>query len=258
MHDAGPLVHHDEVGSDHAVRALDVGVEGLVPSPDQRGPGECSLGAHLLPEHRVPELFRHDQPFAFPLGDHVGGAGLDRESFVRGKGPGRGRPRDDRRPLQLWDGRFGDPELHVHAGVHDVLVPERHLGVGEAGAAPGAVRHRLVVLVQQPLLVELLERPPHALDVLGVHREVGTGEVDPEPDAFGETLPVVHVPGDRLAAPPVELRDAERLDVALGLRTDLLLHLQLDGKPVAVPAGLAADEMPGHGPEARIDVLERP
>src|SRR3712207_7919465 len=47
---------------------------------------------------------------------------------------------------------------------------------GERGAAARAVRHDLVALVQQALVVDLAQRPPHGLDVGGVEGPVGVLE----------------------------------------------------------------------------------
>ncbi len=113
--------------------------------------------------------------------------------------------------------------------------------------------------------MQALQRPPHRLDVLGVHRPVRVVEVDPEPDPLGQARPVVDVARDGLAAAAVELGDAERLDVALAggadllaeLGGDLLLHLELDRQAVAVPAALPRHEVAGHRLEPRVDVLER-
>src|SRR4029077_18551415 len=53
-----------------------------------------------------------------------------------------------------------------------------------------------------------------------------------------------------------ELRDTERLDLVLVGEPELLLDLDLDGKPVAVPAALAGDVVTSHRLEARIEVFE--
>ena len=140
--------------------------------------------------------------------------------------------------------------------VLDRLVPEGHLGVGERRAAARAVRGHLVGLHEQPALVETLERPPDRLDVGRIHRPVGVVHVDPEADPPRQVLPVLHVAAHRLPASLVELGDPEGLDVPLAGGPDLLLDLDLDGEPVAVPSGLAVHEVAGHRPVPRVDVLE--
>ena len=62
----------------------------------------------------------------------------------------------------------------------------------------------------------------------------------------------------RLATSLVERRDAVLLDLLLAREAELLLDLELDGEPVAVPAALARDVAPAHRVEARIEVLEHP
>src|SRR5918995_7280217 len=106
--------------------------------------------------------------------------------------------------------------------------------------------------------MELLQRPPDALDVLGVHRPVRIGHVDPEAEPFGEPFEVVDIAEDGLAAQAIELRDAERLDVALVLGADLLFDLELDRQAVTVPPRLPRNVVTGHRAVPRVHVLERP
>src|SRR5207302_655837 len=100
------------------------------------------------------------------------------------------------------------------------------------------------------------ERPPHRFDVRGVKRPVGVLEVDPEPDSLRQAVPVLYVAQYLLAAARVELGDPEPLDVVLGGETQLLLERELHRQPVAVPASLALDVEPAHGPVAGEDVFE--
>jgi hypothetical protein len=113
-----------------------------------------------------------------------------------------------------------------------------------------------VAFVEQALVVDLAQRPPHRLDVRHVERAIGVLQVDPEADPLGERVPVLEVLEDRLAAALVELGDPECLDLALVLDAELLLDGDLDGQAVRVPAALALDLVPAHGLVARIDVLE--
>src|SRR5262245_19732048 len=147
--------------------------------------------------------------------------------------------------------------MNEDARVLDLRVAGGDLGIRERRAAPGAVGGDAVGLEEQAAAVEELERPPDALDVLGVHRPVRVVGVDPEAEALGLAFEFVHVALHRGATEPIELGDPERLDVALALGPDLLLDLDLDRQAVAVPARLARDEMSGHRAEPRIDVLER-
>ena len=122
----------------------------------------------------------------------------------------------------------------------------------------GAVRHDLVALVQQPLLPDLLQRPPDGLDVVVVEREVRLVGVDPEGDPLGQPRPLVDVLEHRLAALLVELGNPVALDVVLVVEAELALDLELDRQPVAVPAALAVHLVAAHRLEAGEDVLEHP
>jgi hypothetical protein len=113
-----------------------------------------------------------------------------------------------------------------------------------------------VVLYEEAALEHLLQRPPDALDVGGVHGAVGLGHVDPVAHPQRHRGELVDVALDRLAAPLVELGDSVGLDVALAREAELLLHGDLDGQAVAVPAGLADHMAALHRLEAREDVLE--
>ena len=177
------------------------------------------------------------------------------------RGVGDQRPRC-RRPHQ--QGRLagqragGQREPDVDAGVGDVLVALGELMVGQRGAAAGAVRGDPVVLDQQALGVDLLQRPPDALDEGRVHRPVRLVEVHPVAHPLGELGEGVDVAGDGLAAAGVERLHAVGLDVGLAVEAEFLLDRQFDRQAVAVPAGLAGDVVALHRLEAGEDVLEDP
>src|ERR1019366_9949758 len=97
------------------------------------------------------------------------------------------------------------------------LVPLPHLARAQRRAALRPPPDDLVPLVEEPLLVELRQRPPHALDVRAVVRDVRVLEVDPEGDALGQLLPLLRVPEDRLDALLDEGLDAVRLDGGLAV-----------------------------------------
>ena len=196
------------------------------------------------------------------LVEPVGGVLHHGEGGVAGQGPGRRRPGNDAdgRPLFEADAlarRRRQPELDVDARVgHVVLVPLRELVVAQARLAAGAVGRAAVVLVDQPVLPELLEDPPAALDVVVVVGDVGVLHVRPEGDALREFLEVAHMAIDALATLRVELGDAVGLDLRLGAQPQLLLHLDLDGQAVRVPAGLAGHAVAPHRLVAREQVLD--
>ena len=257
MHDAGAVVHRDEVRSHDAVRVLDVRVWRLVAGADERGSGHRADEVTALAEHGLPQRGADDQSLAVEGDLDIVGGGIDRDPGVRRQGPRCRGPHDHRGAHEPGVVRRLDREPHVHARVVDGLVPQRDLCIGQGGAAAGAVRRDLVRFLQQAPLEQRLQRPPHRLDVAGRHRPVGLVEVDPVADALGEPLELAHVSLDRLAAPLVELGDPERLDIALAGGADLLLDLELDRQAVTVPPALARHEVAGHRLEPGVDVLER-
>ena len=89
----------------------------------------------------------------------------------------------DARPAS---GPRGEREADVDRGVDDGLVALGQLVVGQAGAAARAPRGDPVVLDQQALVEDLLQRPPHRLDVVRVHGAVGVVQVDPVAHALGQ------------------------------------------------------------------------
>ena len=127
----------------------------------------------------------------------------------------------------------------------------------EGGADARVVGHHLVALVDETLVPDLPEQPPHRFDVGVVERVVGISHVHPEPHALGHALPVADVAHHRFAAPPGELGHPD-LTFDLGLVEDpeLLLDLVLDRQAVGVPSGLARAVVALHVLEAGEDVLE--
>ncbi len=175
---------------------------------------------------------------------------MDGDGGVGDQGPRRRRP--DEQVVGPAHGR----EAHVDARVDDVGVAHRDLVVGEGGLAARAVRRDPVVLHQQALVPDRLQAPPDGLDVAGVHRAVGAGQVRPVAHPLGEPLELIHVAQHRLAALLVECGDPVGLDVLLAVEAELLLDGELDGQAVAVPARPARDVVALHRLEAREKVLE--
>ena len=112
------------------------------------------------------------------------------------------------------------------------------------------------VLVEQATIPQLLEDPPSRFDVVVVQRHVGIVHVDPIPDAVGHNLPFFDVPENALPTAPVELGDAELLNVPLGGQAQFLFDLQFHGQAVGVPATLADYPATFHRAVAGNDVLE--
>ncbi len=263
MHQTGAVLGGDVVGQHHDVRrgpaVVDAGELHELEGP-LVGPALHVVAAHgvldrpALAEDLREQRLGHHERLGAVGGDHVGHVRLRRHGGVGHQRPRRRRPHQQGGPTGVRAG--GEREPHVDAGVGDGLVALGELVVGQPGPAARAVRRDAVVLDEQALGVDLLERPPHRLDVGGVHGAVGVAGVDPVAHPLGHLLERVDVPQHGLAAPGVELGDAVGLDVLLAGEAELLLHGELDGQAVAVPAGLPVDEVALHGLEAGEDVLE--
>ena len=153
---------------------------------------------------------------------------------------------------------LGDRQAHVDRRVDDVLVALRDLVRGERGAVARAVGDDLVRLVEAPLVPDLAQRPPDRLDVVVGHasRRGRRGRSRSRSARSAGSSP-------RRSGTPT--RGSAALNSAIPyssisrLRRDpeLLLDLELDRQPVAVPARLARDVVAAHRLVARVDVLER-
>ena len=86
-----------------------------------------------------------------------------------------------------------------------------------------------MAFVEPVAFPELLERPPDRLDVVVVQRDIGVVEVDPEPDALGQPVPLLDISEDGLPALGVELGDPVFLDLLLGGDAELLFDLEFYG-----------------------------
>ena len=128
--------------------------------------------------------------------------------------------------------------------------------VGQAGAAARTIRRDAVVLNEEALVVDLLERPPDALDVVGIHGPVGAVEIDPVAHAPGHCGEFVDMAKDGLAAALIERCDAVPFDVLLTGEAEFLLDGQLDREAVAVPACLPRNVETLHRAVAGEHVLE--
>ena len=126
---------------------------------------------------------------------------------------------------------------------------------------------------QEALVVQRREGPPDALHVLVRVRDVRVVVVQPVADPLTQPLPVVLVAPYALATEAVERLDSERLDELLPAassdllpahaslleqRRQLLLHLDLDRKPVRVPPGFPQHAVSTHRAMAAEEVLDRP
>eukprot|EP00966_Prymnesium_polylepis_P237473 5492223-Prymnesium_polylepis.2 len=129
--------------------------------------------------------------------------------------------------------------------VVDDLVVLLELEVGDGRVTWARVGHHLEAAVHEPLLVQLLEHPPHRLHERQVHRLVVILKVNPAADALDGLLPLLGVAHHNLAALGVVVGDAHLEHIVASLDVERLVDLKLDRQPVAVP------------PEAALDVVAR-
>ena len=198
VHDPGAVVHRDEVAGDHLVR-----VPRRSDTAARSGPRRGRIRGASRPSFPSSPSTRSRS--AAPI-TRTFAVALDHDVATRCRP--RPGPRSTGASTAWWStpssddrARIGEPgiapaaraEPDEHARVLDRLVAHGDLGVGERGAAPRAVRRDLVGLDEQAAHVQLLQRPPDRLDVLGVHRPVGVGHVDPEADPIRQPLELADV-----------------------------------------------------------------
>ena len=283
VHDAGAVLHRNEVARQDAalgrgLRVLQAGVteaqhavapvaglvEALVLHAHQRRPGQRAHDRRRCQPHllAVEPRLRQDQslpPVRFDDGVRL--ARRDGQRRVARQRPGRRRPGDEVRlageAAQRGRQRLRQrAKLDRDAGVRRVLlVAQRQLVARQRGLAARAVGRHAPRLVDQIAVPQRLEDPPDRLHVLGVEGDVGVVHVDPERDPVRQVAPLRHVAHHRFPAAPVELGDAEGLDLGLGVQAQLPLHLQLHGQAVRVPARLAGGAVAAHRLVAREEVL---
>ncbi len=122
----------------------------------------------------------------------------------------------------------------------------------------GQYGHALVAPIQEPVVGERLQDPPHRLDVLGVEGHVRAPVLQPVPDPLREALPLLLVGEDGVAANLVELLDAQGFDLGLPADAQLLLRLDLHRKAMGVPSGDPRDAPSLQGAVPAHQVLDRP
>jgi len=180
----------------------------------------------------------------------------DRHRQVAGQGPWGGGP-DEKEVAWLDCGvALEHLEANCDRRVLDVSIVEVGLEVRQRrGCAPGVGEH-FEILIDQALVPQLFEDPPHGLHELGVHRLVVVLEVDPTPDPLGQRLPGLGVGLDPDPASLVEAIDPVIADLTWPGDAELLLDLHLDREPVRVPPESALDPVSPHRPITGDHVLD--
>lgn len=219
--------------------------------------GLAQVGAEHL---RIGDLLRvrtdqrlGQQVFPAVGGLHVdvGDLGVHRDREVGRQGP-RGR-RPDQRVDSVEGGQrtVGHPQRHRDGDrrvlPHPVGIVELGLLVGQRRLLVPAVGQHSIALVDEPLVVERLERPHHRLHEVEIECLVVVVEVDPAGLAGHVVTPLPRVPQHRVAAVLVELRHAHLLDLRLVGDPELPFGLQLGRQTVCVPAESAVHLLATHG-----------
>ena len=158
VHDAGAVLHGDVIVGHHPpgrLFGLHKAVERLIFHAGERPAGEGLgdfglLGVFLAQDlgHQGPG---HDEGLALQAELHIFGVRVHAQAHVAGQRPGRGGPGQEIGLVPALD-----LEAREHRVFADLLIALGNLMGGQGGAAPGAIGHHLVALVQQALVVYLL------------------------------------------------------------------------------------------------------
>ena len=127
----------------------------------------------------------------------------------------------------------------------------------ESGAGFGRIGLDGVALVEEALVVDLFEQPPHRFHIFGVVGNIRVFQVHPvthQPCQFGPFAGVAH---HALAAGFVVGLDRYFFtDIFLG-NAQCFFHTQFHRKPVRVPTGFARHAIAAHGFVAVKHILDR-
>ena len=255
MHDARAVLHGDVIVAHHVpggLVRLHKAVQGLVGHAPQALPGHfLQDGYFLARKDLLHQGLGHDEVLTLAAQAAVGILGVHAQGQVGGQGPGGGGPGQEGGILHILD-----LEAHDGGDFLNVLVALGHLVAGQGGAAAGAIGGDLVPQVEHALVVDLLQAPPFALDIVVMVGDVGVLHVHPVAYLVAHLLPLVEVFPHALFAFADEGLDAVLLNLRLAIQAQNLFHFQLHGQAVGVPASLAGDVLALHGPEAGEQVFD--
>ena len=220
MHDASPVFDGDELAGAHPADVAlggQVVEQSLIGEADQVCPLDDPLGrVGRVAHHRFDQGLGEDQGFVPAAHVCVVHLGMYREREIGRKGPRGRRPYHERGAIVAGG---GEPEANEDGRVLDLLIAEGHLVRGKGGSDAWVVGHDLVALIDEPLVPDLLEQPPHRFDVVVVEGVVGVLHAHPETHALGHRFPIADVAQDRVSAPASELRHPD-LSFNAGLVVD--------------------------------------
>ena len=93
--------------------------------------------------------------------------------------------------------------------------------------------------IDQPLVVQLANRPPDRLDILIFECDVGLIQIHPVPHTSREIIPQILVLENTLSTLCIVLSNSILLHLRTPLQPKCFLHLNLYRKPMRIPSALA-------------------
>ena len=254
---ARAVLEGDVLGQDEERIALDEGVAGLEALELAAGEGREGLGrgpAELLGDDGQKPLGQ-DVDVGPDFGGDVFVLGMEGDGHVGRERPGGRRPDEDEGPASGEGRELGpevgdDREADVDRGRGLVLVLD--LGLGQGGAAADAPVHGALA----PVDLAVLEEFAQVVEDLGLVGRVH-GQVGRLPGAQdAEALELVALDADELLGVSAALVADGRDGHVLLPVAELLVDVDLDRQPVAVPAGDVRGVVAEHGPRLDDEVLE--
>ena len=210
-------------------------------------------GRVLSAEHAFHQRLGHHEGLSAQAEPEVILFLVDAQSHVAGQRPGRGRPGQEIGIILTL--HF---EAHVCRVLADLLVALRHLMAGQRRAAAGAVGDHLVPAVQEALVGDLPEAPPHGFYIVVMVGDIGILHVQPVGHLLGHVLPLAQILPNALFAGLNKGLHAIGLYPLLAFQAQALFNLQLNRQAMGIPAGHAQHILALHGVEARDQVLHGP
>ena len=146
-----------------------------------------------------------------------------------------------------WAGDWeGDADGLILAVLVDLIVHAQFVVRKRRFTSP-AVGKNLEAFVDQSFFIKLLERPEHALGVVGVQSLVVVVEIDPPGLASYIGAPVFGVLKNRGLAKLIELSNAKLFNFRSARDPQEALGLNLSGKSVGVPTKATLYTVATHG-----------
>ncbi len=181
------------------------------------------------------QFFGEPVEFAFLFHLDINHLRMNSQGNVGRQGPGGGGP-----DQEVFLGVLA-LESHHHGVGFNLLIALGHLMGGEAGAATGAIGQNFMALIHVALLKELVQQPPHRLDIVVIQGDIRVFQIQQVAHFSGHIPPGLLIGKDRGPAFLVKFGDSVAFDILLAAEFELFFHLNFHGQAVGVPAGLALD-----------------